>query len=33
MVKKLHLNEAESDYVKIGNMVLPKNAANLGYAD
>lgn len=33
MVKKLHLNEADSDYVKIGNMVLPKNAAGFGYAD
>ena len=33
MVRKLHLNEADSDYVKIGNMVLPKNAAGFGYAD
>lgn len=30
---KLHLKEAESDYVRIGNMVLPKNASDFGYAD
>lgn len=33
MIKKIRINEAESDYIKIGNMVLPKNAANYGYAD
>lgn len=33
MIKKLHLKEADSDYVKIGNMVLPKNASSFGYAD
>ena len=30
---KIRVNEAESDYVKIGNMVLPKNAAGYGYDD
>lgn len=30
---KLHMKEAEGDYVRIGNMVLPKNAADFGYAD
>lgn len=30
---KLHINEAEGDFIKIGNRVLPKNAAGLGYAD
>lgn len=29
----IKLKEAESDYVKIGNMILPKNAADMGYAD
>lgn len=27
------LREADSDYIKIGNMMLPKNAAGYGYAD
>lgn len=31
MIRKLHLKEAESDYIKIGNMVLPKNASSFGY--
>lgn len=31
MIKKLHLKEAEDDYVKIGNMILPKNASSYGY--
>ena len=30
---KIRVNEAESDYIKIGNMVLPKNAAGYGYDD
>jgi hypothetical protein len=29
----IKLKEADSDYIKIGNMILPKNAANYGYAD
>ena len=32
MIKKLHLKEAEDDYVKIGNMILPKNASSYGYS-
>ncbi len=28
-----NLNEAEGDYIKIGNTVLPTNAANMGNAD
>lgn len=30
---KLHINEAEDDFIKIGNRILPRNAAGLGYAD
>ena len=29
----IKLKEAESDYIKIGKMILPKNAADMGYAD
>lgn len=31
--KYQHLQEADKDYVKIGNMVLPTNAASFGNAD
>ena len=30
---KIRVNEAESDYIKIGNMILPKNASGYGYDD
>ena len=28
---KIKINEAENDYIRIGNTVIPKNAANYGY--
>lgn len=32
-IRRRGLREADSDYIKIGNMMLPKNAAGYGYAD